>query len=109
MRTLIAIALALLLVGCATSPRGKLAQADDLLSSVITAAAILVEQGVIKEADKPRLEACFKAAEAAIAESRAQLLAGVDTTSAYKLALKYIAVAQAFISNQRGDLNACTS
>lgn len=109
MRAFVIIVLALLLVSCATTPRGKLVQADDLLSSVIAGAGFLVEQGIIKDKDKPKLEACFKVAEAAIAESRAQLKAGVDSTSTYKLALKYIAVAQAFVSNQRSDLNVCTN
>jgi len=110
MKVLIAMALALLLMSCASNPRRTLADADDVLSAMITAAGILVNQGVIKEADKPQLQACFQVIEAAIAESRAQLSAGVDLSATkYVLVLQYIAVAQAFISNQQGDLNVCTN
>ncbi len=102
------VLVALFLTGCATTPRGKLADLDEALTSAISLSAMLVEQGVIKDADKPRLEACFKVAEAAIAEARLQLLAGVDSKPAYKLALKYFEVAQTFLNTQKGDLNACT-
>ena len=108
-RWLIVCVLAFAIGACATTARGKLADADEALTSAITLSAILLENDVISQADKPRLRACFKVAEAAIAESRAQLLAGVDSKPAYKLALKYIGVAQSFLDNHRGDLSGCTS
>ena len=108
-RWFIVVLLALAIGACAGGPRVKLANADEALTAAITLSAILLEQGVISQADKPRLKACFKVAEDAIAESRSQLLAGVDSTSTYELALKYIGVAQSFLDNQRGSLDGCTS
>lgn len=106
-RLLIVAAASMLLAACATSPRGKLANLDDALTSAISLSAMLIEQGVIKDADKPKLEACFRVAEAGIAEARLQLLAGVDSKPAYKLALKYFGIAQTFLETNKGNLNAC--
>ncbi len=109
MAKIFVVLVALLLAGCASSPRGKLADLDEALTSAINLSALLVEQGVVKNEDKPRLKACFKVAEAAIEQSRVELLTGVDSKTSYELALKYLGVARTFLNTQEGDLNACTN
>jgi len=101
--------LALVLVACATTPRGKLADLEESRIAAVNLTALLIEQGVINDRDKTKLKACFLVVEAAIETARAQLKAGVDPEPYYQLALKYFNVAKDFLDTNRGNLDGCTA
>lgn len=106
---IVAIFAMLLMVSCATTLRGKLNQADESVTALITLSAVMIEQGVIPLDQKPRVRACLKTLEDGFNESRTQLLAGNESGARdiYDLTLKALASADAFIKRQEGNLDEC--
>ena len=108
-RFLIVILMALAIGACATTPRGKLADLEEARIAAVNLTALLVEQGIINDRDKPKLKTCFLVVEAAIETARAQLKVGVDPEPYYQLALKYFNVAKDFLDTNKGNLDGCTA